>query len=187
MGYTESCDNIKKGQTILQLGVGGGVKAGCNIWKVISQTGCPWMTSTTSALNLSNLQPVSPEKALRDIKDERAQHNTWEHLAGNPINGEQNVMQNDRLIWTKRKWRFVPTSILTTIPLHIASLQRQICHVASLLETSVMRLWTKGLPISRRVPHVKKKTWHIEEEDEEDEEEEVPDPKPDAWNKFILC
>ena len=35
MGYMETCESVKKGQTILQLGVGGGVKSGCNIWRAL--------------------------------------------------------------------------------------------------------------------------------------------------------
>ena len=46
-------------QTILQLGVGGGVKAGCNVWR-----------------------------ALRNIEGERAMHTTWRHLGGKGITGE---------------------------------------------------------------------------------------------------
>ena len=46
-------------QTVLQLGVGGGVKAGCNVWR-----------------------------ALRDIKGSRAQHTTWLHLGGRPMTGQ---------------------------------------------------------------------------------------------------
>ena len=46
-------------QTILQLGVGGGVKAGCNVWR-----------------------------ALRNIEGDRAMHTTWRHLGGKGITGE---------------------------------------------------------------------------------------------------
>lgn len=46
-------------QTVLQLGVGGGVKAGCNVWR-----------------------------ALRNIEGPRALHNTWKHLGGRPVTGE---------------------------------------------------------------------------------------------------
>lgn len=31
LGFAETHEDIKKGQTILQLGVGGGIKAGCNV------------------------------------------------------------------------------------------------------------------------------------------------------------
>lgn len=55
-GYSEQCEKIRKGQTIMQLGVGGGVKAGCNIWK-----------------------------ALRDIKGDLAAHSSWAHFAANPM------------------------------------------------------------------------------------------------------
>ncbi|GAX73324.1 hypothetical protein CEUSTIGMA_g778.t1 [Chlamydomonas eustigma] len=43
-------------QTVLQLGVGGGVKAGCNVWR-----------------------------ALRNIQGDRAVHSVWEHLEGKPM------------------------------------------------------------------------------------------------------
>ena len=35
MGYMETCEQVKKGQVILQLGVGGGVKAGCNVYRAL--------------------------------------------------------------------------------------------------------------------------------------------------------
>lgn len=35
MAYLESCGGVSKGQRILQLGVGGGMKAGINVWKVL--------------------------------------------------------------------------------------------------------------------------------------------------------
>ena len=50
-------------QTILQLGVGGGVKAGCNVWR-----------------------------ALRNIEGDRAMHTTWRHLGGKGITGEQPLL-----------------------------------------------------------------------------------------------
>ena len=55
-GYSEQCDNIRKGHTIMQLGVGGGVKAGCNIWK-----------------------------AMRDIKGDLSSHSAWAHYKGRPM------------------------------------------------------------------------------------------------------
>ena len=50
-------------QTILQLGVGGGVKAGCNVWR-----------------------------ALRNIEGDRAMHTTWRHLGGKGITGEHPLL-----------------------------------------------------------------------------------------------
>ncbi|EFJ47012.1 hypothetical protein VOLCADRAFT_61822 [Volvox carteri f. nagariensis] len=32
LGYTEACEGVKKGERVLQLGVGGGMKGGCNVW-----------------------------------------------------------------------------------------------------------------------------------------------------------
>ena len=51
-------------QTILQLGVGGGVKAGCNVWR-----------------------------ALRNIEGDRAMHTTWRHLGGKGITGEHSLFR----------------------------------------------------------------------------------------------
>lgn len=35
LGYMETADNIKRGQTIMQIGMGGGMKAGVNIWRAL--------------------------------------------------------------------------------------------------------------------------------------------------------
>ncbi|KXZ47999.1 hypothetical protein GPECTOR_31g363 [Gonium pectorale] len=35
LGYTEACEGVKRGQRIFQLGVGGGMKGGCNVWRAL--------------------------------------------------------------------------------------------------------------------------------------------------------
>ncbi|GIL63203.1 hypothetical protein Vafri_17330 [Volvox africanus] len=35
LGYTEACEGVKKGERIFQLGVGGGMKGGCNVWRAL--------------------------------------------------------------------------------------------------------------------------------------------------------
>ncbi|PNH05321.1 3-ketoacyl-CoA synthase 9 [Tetrabaena socialis] len=34
-GYTEACEGVKRGQRVFQLGVGGGMKGGCNVWRAL--------------------------------------------------------------------------------------------------------------------------------------------------------
>ncbi|MEW5300762.1 MAG: hypothetical protein WDW36_003669 [Sanguina aurantia] len=52
-GYTESCVGVAKGQRVFQLGVGGGVKGGANVWR-----------------------------ALKDIPAGSTNHTAWAHLVG---------------------------------------------------------------------------------------------------------
>ncbi|KAG2486089.1 hypothetical protein HYH03_015290 [Edaphochlamys debaryana] len=35
LGYTEACEGVKKGQRVFQLGVGGGMKGGANVWRAL--------------------------------------------------------------------------------------------------------------------------------------------------------
>ena len=35
LGYVETCEHVKKGEVLMQLGVGGGIKAGCNVWRAL--------------------------------------------------------------------------------------------------------------------------------------------------------
>lgn len=40
LGYLEECDNVKKGQTLMQIGMGGGMKAGINVWRALRDNRC---------------------------------------------------------------------------------------------------------------------------------------------------
>ncbi|PNW84282.1 hypothetical protein CHLRE_04g228150v5 [Chlamydomonas reinhardtii] len=35
LGYTEACEGVRRGQRVFQLGVGGGMKGGCNVWRAL--------------------------------------------------------------------------------------------------------------------------------------------------------
>ncbi|GLC40215.1 3-ketoacyl-CoA synthase 11 [Pleodorina starrii] len=35
LGYTEACEGVKRGERVFQLGVGGGMKGGCNVWRAL--------------------------------------------------------------------------------------------------------------------------------------------------------
>lgn len=40
MGYMETCEKVNKGQTILQVGMGGGMEAGVNVWRALKNNHC---------------------------------------------------------------------------------------------------------------------------------------------------
>lgn len=41
--FVESCQGVKRGDRILQIGAGSGLKCGVNIWKVGVNTWCNWI------------------------------------------------------------------------------------------------------------------------------------------------
>jgi hypothetical protein len=58
MAYMESCDKVTKGQRILQVGMGGGMKAGVNVWRALHDNRCvhkAWMHLAAKPLTEADL------------------------------------------------------------------------------------------------------------------------------------
>ena len=66
LAYMETADNVKRGQTIMQIGMGGGMKAGVNVWRALrtarstsaaSQLAILAMTERSAGLMVSKVLP----------------------------------------------------------------------------------------------------------------------------------
>ncbi|KAF6265202.1 FAE1/Type III polyketide synthase-like protein-domain-containing protein [Scenedesmus sp. NREL 46B-D3] len=58
MAYMESCEKVTKGQRILQVGMGGGMKAGVNVWRALQDNKCvhkAWMHLAAKPLTEADL------------------------------------------------------------------------------------------------------------------------------------
>lgn len=66
MAYMETCDSVKKGEVVMQIGMGGGMKAGVNIWRALRDN-----HSTHTAWRHLQLSPLT-EADLPRAMDDRA-------------------------------------------------------------------------------------------------------------------
>lgn len=64
MAYMESIDGLKRNQTVMQIGMGGGMKAGVNIWRALRDVNC-----THEAWAHLNGKPVTEADLPRPISD----------------------------------------------------------------------------------------------------------------------
>lgn len=64
LAYLETCEDVRRGQTVMQVGIGGGMKAGVNIWRALRD-----VRSVHSAWRHVAHQPITEADLPRPISD----------------------------------------------------------------------------------------------------------------------
>ncbi len=87
MAYMESLRGVERGQTIMQLGIGGGMKTGVNVWRALKSNRSPhgaWLHRAGV--------PMRPEDLPRRVEEDTAPQQATDQAPGE-VHPEQELLE----------------------------------------------------------------------------------------------